>query len=287
MAGVTLPVPQPCRVSQSVTVHQKYACRNARPVLAILWLFLVALLASAPVPARADQSAFTNFLQQGETAGRQGDIPGAIKFFKSADQAEPDNSADLCIVTRHYCDLMYATTVPDLQKQLAGAALDCAQRAVQADPKNPTAHLCVGVAYAKNFPYVDNRTEVKWSRAIKTEAETAIALDPKQDLGYYLLGRWNYDTANLNFLLKGLVKLIYGGLPQSSNEEAIRNFKKAIALAPNRILHRLALARAYETTGQPKLALIELKKCRTLKPVDLDDAAAQKAAAALLAKIGP
>jgi Tfp pilus assembly protein PilF len=83
-----------------------------------------------------------------------------------------------------------------------------------------------------------------------------------------------------------MVKLIYGGLPPASDAEAINNYKKAIALAPGRILHHLALAKAYDTTGERKLAVAELQKCRTLKPMDLDDAAAQKEAAVLLGKMG-
>jgi Tfp pilus assembly protein PilF len=82
------------------------------------------------------------------------------------------------------------------------------------------------------------------------------------------------------------VKLIYGGLPQASNEEAIKNYRKAIELAPNRIIHHLALAEVYEATDEKKLAVAELEKCRTLKPVDRDDAQAQKDAAALLVKLG-
>lgn len=32
----------------------------------------------------------------------------------------------------------------------------------------------------------------------------------------------------MNFLVKGLVKIIYGGLPAASNAAAIKNFKQAI-----------------------------------------------------------
>jgi len=282
-----------------MTGHKPCVGRFLRVSSVILWLCLLVPL-SPPVSACAAETAstntastgksavtFTNLLARADAATKHKDVPGAIKWLKSADAAAVGNSAELCIVTHRYCDVMFFTTAPDLQKQLAQTSLDCAQRALAADPKNPTAHLCVAICYAKNFPYVDNRTEVKWSKAIKTEAETAIALDPKLDLGYYLLGRWNYDTANINFVLRGLVRLIYGGLPPASTEAAIKNYQKAIALVPGRILTHLALAHAYQTTGQTKLAITELKNCATLKPLDLDDTAAQKDAAALLSKIAP
>ncbi len=203
---------------------------------------LLLLVGLAPVSTTfADSLTFTNLLTQGDVAGQRGQVSVAITLYDRVARLAAGNSAELCIVTRRYCDLMYDTAAPDLQKHLAQVALTCAQSAVKADASNAIAHLCVAVCYAKNFPYIDLATKVAWSKSIKTEGETAIALDPKQDLGYYLLGRWNYDTAHLGILSRGFVKLVYGGLPVcASDAAAINYFKKAIALAPKRILPRVA-----------------------------------------------
>lgn len=243
------------------------------------------LLCSSCVAPAAGSNSFTNLLAQGEAKAVSGDVPGALKIYSTADSLAGNNSSELCVLTKHYCDLMYDATAAGLRKTLAQTALDCAQRAVRADTNNPTAHLCVAVGYVKNFPYADNETKMRWSRAIKTECETAIALDPRQDIGYHLLGRWNYSIANLNFIYKGLAKLIYGGFPPASNAEAIKNFKKAIELAPNRIIHHHELAIAYIATGRQKPAIAELERCANLQPVDRDDAEAKKEAAALLSSL--
>jgi tetratricopeptide (TPR) repeat protein len=174
-----------------------------------------------------------------------------------------------------------AKTKPD-QKPFAEQALVCARRAAAADPQSAKAHLSVAVCCAKNFPWCDNQTKVNYSRQIKAEAEKAVALDPKFDLSYHMLGRWNCEVANMSFLLTGLVKLIYGGLPDASNELAIQNFKKAIELAPARIIHHLQLAHMYDITGKKKLMTDELKACATFTPFDLDDEDAQKIAAKVL-----
>jgi len=181
--------------------------------------------------------------------------------------------------------LMYDTESTDLKKTLAERALATARRAVQADPQSATAHLCIAVCYAKNFPYVDNQTKVNWSRSIKTEGETALKLDPKQDLGYYLLGRWNHDVADMNFIYRALVKLVYGGLPNASVAQAITDFKQASALAPNRIIHHYELGKVYAETGESKLAIAELTTCSRLKPIDRDDADAQRNASVLLKEL--
>jgi Tfp pilus assembly protein PilF len=194
-------------------------------------------------------------------------------------RSETNSVESLCAQTKQYCDEMHATKSEAEQKILAAKALDCATRAVAADTNSATAHLCLAVAYVKNFQFVDTRTAISYSRGIKAEAETAIRLDPKNDVSYYLLGRWHYGVANMNFIYKGLVKLIYGGLPHASNELAKENFLKAIALAPNRIIHHLELAKTYHVTGQNELALAELKKCAELSPTDRDDADAKQWAA--------
>jgi tetratricopeptide (TPR) repeat protein len=259
------------------TLSGPLACKRA----AILVLFLLWFAAAV----RAEEPSFTNFLAKAELAEQRGDVPAAMNFYAKAERLAATNCENLCVVTRRYCDLMHLTSSSDMQKTLAALALAVASRAVAADPKSAVAHLSLAVSYVKNFPFTDNATKVKWSKAVKAECETGIALDPKQDVGYYLLGRWHVEVANMNFLLKGIVRIVYGGLPKASNEEAIANFKKASALMPKRIIHHLALAKVYDDTGQKQLAQTELETCVALKPNDRDDKAARKEAAEMLAKI--
>jgi tetratricopeptide (TPR) repeat protein len=241
----------------------------------LLWLTVLT--------ARADEAAFTNALARAALAGQSTNWPGALKEMAAAAIQAGTNCARLCQVTKCYCDLMHLSGADNNQQRLAELALGTAQRAVQADPRNATAHLCVAVCYVKNFPYAPNARKVVWSRAIKSECETAIALDPHQDVGYYLLGRWEFGVANMNFLIKGLVRLVYGGLPAASNAEAIQDFQKAIALAPRRIIHHAELAKVYAATGELKPARREWETCVALNPVDADDADAQAEARQQLA----
>ena len=235
---------------------------------------------------RADDVAFTNALAQAMLAGQQTNWPGALKEMAAGESLAGTNCARLCLATKYYCDLMHLAGADSRQQSLAELALGTAQRAEQADARSATAHLCVAVCYVKNFPYAPNARKVVWSRAIKSECETAIALDPKQDVGYYLLGRWEFGVANMNFFIKGLVRLVYGGLPAASNDEAIRDFQKAIARAPRRIIHHAELAKVYAATGEFKLARVEWETCVALKPVDADDADAQAEARQQLAALG-
>jgi tetratricopeptide (TPR) repeat protein len=248
-----------------------------------LALCLLCLVAGA---AGAEVYSFTNALTQATDAEKHLDLRTALNIYGMAESAESANSTNLCLLARRICDLTYLTNSLPAQKNLVDRALACSLQAVKADSYNATAHACVAVCYAKKFAFAGLKEELTDSHLFKLEAEKAIALDPKQDIAYYLLGRWNYGVANVGLFGRACVKVIYGGLPRASNKDAIANFQKAIELVPDRIIYHAGLAAVYETTGQKLLEIAELKKCRDLKPSGREDQEAQREAVQILATLG-
>lgn len=230
---------------------------------------------------------FTNSLAEAALAEKQGDLQAVLIQYGNAEKLASNNAANLCQLSRSYCELTYLTNSPAVQKSLLQAALTCAIRAFKADPRNAAAHASVAVCYAKSCPLYDIKTQLVYARLFKTEAERAIALDHRQDIAYYLLGRWNYSMANVGLLSRTYAKIVYGGLPPASNEAAIKNFQAASRLAPDRIINYQGLALAYEATGRKNLEVAALKKCCAMKPVDREDAIAQTEAKKKLLTIRP
>jgi len=228
--------------------------------------------------AQADIVSFTNSLAAARRAEQDGDIAAALKIYSNAELLAASKADELCLLSRRFCDLMYWTNSASARKDLLDHALGCAEEAVKADGKNATAHASLAVCLAQSCAFADIKGQLEYSRQFKQEAETALALDPKQDIAYYLLGRWNFAIANVGLLSRAYVKLIYGGLPKASNEAAIKNFQKAIDLAPQRIIHHAGLAMACAAAGDPKTEIAELEKCRALTPTDREDADAQREA---------
>jgi tetratricopeptide (TPR) repeat protein len=247
-------------------------------------VFLLFLLLANWV-ARAGDQSFTNVLARADLAEKQGDLADMLKLYDDAQQSEATNAADLCILARRYCDLTYSTNSTAAQKNWVARALACSLQAVNDDPRNAVAHASLAVCYAKGCAFADIKTELADSRLFKIEAEKALALDPKQDVAYYLLGRWNYGIASAGFFARAYVKVIYGGLPQASYQDAVANFKKAVALAPNRILNHAGLAMAYEAIGDQKMQIAELKKCCALSPLGPEDVEARRDAQNKLAML--
>jgi Flp pilus assembly protein TadD len=163
-------------------------------------------------------------------------------------------------------------------------SLDEAKQAVALAPDNPKAHLALAVAYGRLTDFVDNRTRVEYSRCVKTEADKTLALDPREDFAWHVLGRWNYAVATLNPVLKLIARFVYGGMPDASLEEAVRDYQKAIELAPQRVIHHHELARAYVALGQLDDARKEWQTELTLKPEDNEGIDDQTEARGELAK---
>jgi tetratricopeptide (TPR) repeat protein len=239
--------------------------------------FIVAcLLCLWTLAAPADD--FTNDLNQAAAAVKAGKSRLALDIYQKAQTAAAGNAAELCVLSRRYSDLMHQTQFIAAQRDLLARALACAQDAVKAEPKNPLAHVSVAVCYAKECQFADTKTSLIDSRLFKSEAEVAIHFDPKQDVAWYLLGRWNYAIANVGILSRTYVRVVYGRLPAASNAEAITDYNHAIAIAPEHILYHESLAETYKTMGDKKNAQAEWQKCLSLPPLDADDLQAKQEA---------
>ena len=252
------------------------------------YAFNIACLAIALLSAFANGSSaapFTDALARGDQEAQNGNFQAALQIYDAAAKNQSDNATNLCALARRYCDITYLTNSLPLRKDMIARALACSQQAVKDAPTNATAHASLAVCYAKSCKFADVKTELADSRLLKLEADKTIALDPKQDIAYYLLGRWNYGIARAGFFSRAYVKMVYGGLPHASLEDAVLNFKKACALAPDRILNHAGLAMAYDALGEKRLEIAELEKCFALKPLGPEDTDALRDAKKKLATL--
>lgn len=195
----------------------------------------------------------------------------ALTVIQQADQLSPGNAEILYRLAKQKAQLMLDAKSSAERKQLGAEALDAAQRAVAADPKSAEAHLSLSIVYGRLAQDESARRKVELSRLIRDEAETAARLDPREDYAWHVLGRWNYEMANFNTVLKALAQAIYGKFPDASNEKAVEYLEKAVALRPDRVVHQIELGRAYLAIGEKDKARAALEKGLSLPSVAKDD----------------
>lgn len=248
-------------------------------------LFHLVLICALPLAAaRADNPAVAALLQKGDAAADKGDARAALATFEQADKLAPNDAGVLVRISEQTSDLIGETKNEKDAQALAQRSLDAAKRATALAPDNAKAHLALSIAYGRMTDFVSNKTKLEYSRFIKSEAERAIALDPREDYAYHVLGRWHYGVATLNPMLKMMARMVYGAMPDASIEESARLLKKAAELAPQRIIHHHELARAYVALGRRDLARKEWQTVLTLKPEDSEDRKDQREARAELEK---
>lgn len=246
------------------------------------WLCGLALLLF-PMLLQADDCRA--WIARGDALDAQVQTPRALRCYLEAEKQEPCNAALLCRIAKQYCDSMADVEAKGEKRALAQKALAYAERAVAADPHNGTAELLVAVSYGRLTKLVDSRTKVAYSKLIKQHAEKALALDPNDDLAYYVLGAWNYELANLNPFLRTMAKWIYGGVPAASNAEAVSCFKKAMALNPRRVANYVELGRTYAAMGKTAEARALLLQSLAMPDPGKSDPYARKRAQTALKKL--
>jgi len=159
------------------------------------------------------------------------------------------------------------------------------RRAIQINPTGWEGHFRLSVALGRLALFRGGKEKINLSKEIKAEADTAVALNPEADLAYHVLGRWHQNLANLSGMLKFFAKVLYGGVPPGTNEEAVAMFQKAIEINPNHIEHYLELARTYEFMGQKEKMRDPLTKVLELPVVEEDDPQFKKEAEEMLKKL--
>jgi tetratricopeptide (TPR) repeat protein len=237
-----------------------------------LQIFLAAIATILIVGSASGQSSDVSALiRKADELDAQNQTDAAIETLVQAEKISPNNPNVLIKLSQDYSDKIDAAKDRTHKLNYANLALEYAKRAVREAPDNADAHVCLSVAYGKMTDFVDNKTKMEYSKIVKSEAEKAVDLNPKSDLGWLILARWNFDMATLNPILRGIAQALYGQLPPASKEKAVEYFQKAIAVAPQKIIHHAEYALALEAMGRQQEAKTEWLKVKQLKPADAQD----------------
>lgn len=214
---------------------------------------------------------FAAAMARGDAADEQFKTADALSAYLEAENLGAKNAEVFRKISRELALAMVDTKDKDEQRRLGERSLEYSKRAVEADPNDALCELGLAICYGRVAPYLDNKTKIAYSKLVKEHVEKALKLDPSLDYAYHVLGAWNYELASLNPVLRAVARLIYGEVPAASYEDAVKSFKKAIELAPQRVAHHIELGRTYAAMGQRDLARTELNKGLALPSREKDD----------------
>ena len=132
-------------------------------------------------------------------------------------------------------------------------------------PNDSQCYLYLSVAVGSRTQTEGNKKKIELAVVVKNVANRAVELDPGNHYAHYILARWHHNLANVSGVLSVMAKLIYGGLPPASNQQAIHHFQQAVKHEPDNITYRLEFARASLTIKKWQLAQQQLDQIQLLE----------------------
>lgn len=234
-----------------------HAYRVAGAVLVLLALANPEGTAAQPLPSGTP--SFRASLATVDSLRNRGAFRPALDTLKALRDTHPTDTHVLLRLGVVWADL--GTTAPsDTQRRRRlRRAVASAREALAADSTNAWAHLVVALTTGRLSEFGGTRTRVERSRAVKAHADRALALDSTLAGAYHVRGLWHRAVADLGFLQRAAVKIIYGGLPSASLEQSAWNFRRALALE-ERVYHHLELGRTYRAMDRPKAARQQFRR---------------------------
>jgi tetratricopeptide (TPR) repeat protein len=139
------------------------------------------------------------------------------------------------------------TTETAARDSLLRVAEQYGRRAVAADSTQPDGLFALARALGRIALTKSKRERIRYADEVYRLANQVLAIDPRHDGAHHILGAWNAEIMRLSGLTRFFARRLLGAkqLDRASWAQAIEHFERAVELDPNRIFHRLELARVY------------------------------------------
>lgn len=245
----------------------------------------VILIIASVFPLFAIGSEVADAIKQADALDKQGRNREALAVCLEAEKLSPNDAEVLRRVAKQYAETVLDAKDQAQKRALADKALGYARRAVAASPKSALAQLSLAICYGRAATVVDAKTKIAYSKLIKEHADKALALDPNNDLTYFVLGSWSLEIANLNGFLRAVARVVYGAIPTATNKDAAGFLEKAVALNPRRVSNQAALGRSYAALGDRERAKQSFNRALSLPNGDKGDDLVKEQAREDLAKL--
>jgi len=264
-------------------IYQSYIPENAMKKVTVFILVSVCLILTG---SAIGQTA-ADHLQRGDEYSARFERQEALKAYEAALQIDPGSYEALWKAARELSFIgnkMEKTAKKEDTEQTYARSVEYAEKALTQNADGVDANFYLAVAMGRLGLYKGKKEMISLSKDVKIHADKVVELDPTYYKVYYLIGRWHDKIANVNWVLRQFAKIIYGGLPDASNEQALANYKKAIELNPDYVECHKELGRFYLDRKEYKMAADVLERCVGLPESEENDAEFKAEARELLEK---
>ncbi|TKS75766.1 Regulator of microtubule dynamics protein 3 [Collichthys lucidus] len=143
-----------------------------------------------------------------------------------------DSREFLWRLARAYSDMYKSTEDKQEKKTYAQQGQEEAEVALRKNGLNAECHKWFAVLTGLSTQHESMHSKLKSSHILKEHLDRAVALRDNDPMCFYLLGRWCYEVATLDWLEKKAAAALYQSPPTSTLHDALENFLKAEELSP-------------------------------------------------------
>jgi len=253
-------------------------------------LLACALLLGAGLPALLSAQTADDHVMMGTAALQASDLRTGLAHYEAGLVADSTDYEANWRTAMALLDL--GQQIPDSVRSaerdsLYARAERLASRAIRTDSNGADGHFALAAAVGLASLTKGQKERIRRAEIIREEALRALALNPRHDGAYHILGRWNAEIMRLSGLSRFFAKSFLGAgiFKQASWDEAIADLERAVELDPGRIFHRLELAEIYADRKRWDEARDQLARLQVLPDREVLDPLYRERAAALAARI--
>ena len=240
--------------------------------------------------ARLDAQSVRDHVALGTAALQVHDLPTALAHYQAAlalDSTDYEANWRASIVLLDQGEQIPDSLRSPRRDSLYAKAETLAHRAVRADSMGADGHFALAAAVGQASLTMGKKERIRRARIIRDEALRTIALNPRHDGAYHILGRWNAEIMRLSGLSRFFAKSLLGAgvFREASWEGAVSNMEQAVALDPGRLYHHLELAQIYVDRKRYPEARTQIQELEALPDREIMDSVYRREATALGAKI--
>ena len=219
---------------------------------------------------------FTSFLLKSETNDNisMGDHYFTLMRYRDAiawyklDSTKAD--AQWKIARAYICYGDYTSSESE-QESSYRSAEKASRKCILISETNSNGHTWLAAALGNIAIYEGSKTKVRLCQEIKKELDRAIALNPKDDIAFSILGTFYRVLGNISWLERELAMAFIGKIPPGGYSDSERAFNQSTALSSKIMRHWFELGLLYQDWGkkdEAKKAFLMAKQCPILLASD-------------------
>jgi hypothetical protein len=110
------------------------------------------------------------------------------------------------------------------QKELAYEALANGKKSCEIDPKCVSCHKWYCVALGRITKFCGVKDKIKFGHQFKQHLDVALGLEANDFLLHFMSGRFAYELSSLSWIERTIATTLFGSIPESSYDIALKEF---------------------------------------------------------------